>query len=85
MKKVVLFKVNAVTPRLSDEEVDPLEAEDNRGGSHDKSSEGWLPWDYDDLIDIRRIIEERMVIKQRIVIEAFLVGQNNNEIGRAHV
>ena len=78
--KILLYKINAVTPRLSDEEPDLLEQEDVEG-IMGVPSEGWLPWSYDDLIDIRRIIEERMPMKQRIVIEAFLLGQGCKEIG----
>jgi hypothetical protein len=78
--KILLYKINAVTPRLSDEEPDLLEQEDVEG-IMGVPSEGWLPWSHDDLIDIRRIIEERMPIKQRVVIEAFLLGQGCKEIG----
>jgi hypothetical protein len=31
MKKITIHKVNAATPRLSDEELDPLEQDDNEG------------------------------------------------------
>ena len=78
--KILFYKLNCAAPRLSDEEMDPLELDDNENGSQSKTSEGWVPWDYDDLIDIRRIIDERMPYKQKIVIEAFLVGQNNKDI-----
>ncbi len=76
----VIHKVNAANPRLSDEEVDPLEADDAESITSNKNTEGWVPWDIDDLIDIYRIIEERMPTKQRMVIEAFLLGQNNKDI-----
>ena len=77
----ITHKVNCANPRLSDEEVDPLEADDAESITSNKSSEGWVPWDMDDLIDIYRIIEERMPAKQRMVIEAFLLGQSNKDIG----
>ncbi len=80
MKTIIKYEINCSAPRLSDEEVDPLEADDIDGLSSNKNTEGWLPWSYDDLIDVRRIIEERMQEKQRIVIEAFLCGQNNRDI-----
>jgi len=44
-------------------------------------SEGWVPWNVDDLIDIRRIIDERMPSKQRQVIDAFLKGMNFDDMG----
>ena len=72
--------INCSKPRLSDEEMDPIEQDDSEAVSH-HSSEGWVPWDLDDLIDIRRIIEERMPIKQKQVIEAFLVGRTYLDVG----
>ena len=44
------------------------------------SNEGWLPWTHDDLIDIRKIIEERMPEKQRDILEAFLLGQSCKDL-----
>jgi hypothetical protein len=76
----IVHKVNSANPRLSDEEVDPLEADDAESITSNRNTEGWVPWDIDDLIDIYRIIEERMPSKQRVVIEAFLLGQNNKDI-----
>ena len=72
--------INCSKPRLSDEEMDPIEMDDFEGvsGHH---SEGWLPWDWDDLIDIRRVIEERMHEKQREILDAFLQGLSYNDIG----
>lgn len=71
--------VNCSKPRLSDEEMDPIEQDDD-GISH-HASEGWVPWDQDDLLDIRRIIEERLPIKQKQVIKAFLEGRNFEDMG----
>ena len=76
---IILHKINCAAPRLSDEEPDPLEQEDVEG-IMGTPSEGWLPWSHDDLIDIKRIIEERMPEKHRVVVEAFLLGQNNRDI-----
>ena len=76
----IVHKVNCANPRLSDEEVDPLEADDAESITSNKSVEGWVPWDIDDLIDIYRIIEDRMPEKQRMVVEAFLAGQSNKDI-----
>ena len=72
--------INCSKPRLSDEEMDPIEQDDVDGVSHHQS-EGWLPWDLDDLIDIKRIIDERMPFKQKQVIEAFLVGRTYLDVG----
>ena len=77
--KILLHKFNCASPRLSDEEPDPLEQEDTEG-IMGTPAEGWLPWTHDDLIDIRNIIESKMLPKQRIVIEAFLLGQNCHDI-----
>ena len=77
---ITKYKINCASPRLSDEEPDLLEQEDIEaiaGGS----SDGWLPWSHDDLLDIKRIIEERMPVKQREIIEAFLTGQGSKELG----
>jgi hypothetical protein len=71
--------INCSKPRLSDEEIDPIEQDDLDGVS--QQSEGWLPWNLDDLIDIRRIIEERMPFKQKQVIDAFLLGMTHIDIG----
>jgi hypothetical protein len=71
--------INCSRPRLSDEEMDPIEQDDSESVSQ-QSSEGWVPWDLDDLIDIRRIIDERMPMKQKQVIEAFLVGRTYTDV-----
>jgi hypothetical protein len=59
--------------------MDPIEQDDLDGISH--QSEGWVPWDLDDLIDIRRIIDERMPFKQKQVLEAFLSGMSYMDMG----
>jgi len=73
-------KVNAVAPRLSDEDVDPIEQDETENSSM-QVVEGWLPWDPEDIADIRRLIEQKMNTKQQFVIEAFLDGQNYHDIG----
>lgn len=77
---ITKYKFNCSSPRLSDEELDPLEQDDSDYPTG-HSSEGWLPWGYDDVIDIQNIIEKRMPEKQKIIIEAFLVGLNFNDLG----
>lgn len=72
-------KVNAVAPRLSDEDVDPIE-QDEAENSSMQVVEGWLPWDPEDIADIRRLIAEKMNTKQQFVIDAFLDGQNYHDI-----
>jgi DNA-directed RNA polymerase specialized sigma24 family protein len=74
--------INAARPRLSDEEVDPIEQEHNEKelyGNHE--TEGWLVWDHEDLFDVHRIISERLPGAQRQVIEAYLDGMSYKEIG----
>jgi hypothetical protein len=72
--------INYSKPRLSDEEMDPIEQDDSESVSSN-ASEGWVPWDLDDLIDIRRIIDERLTSKQKQVIDAFLLGFTYTDIG----
>ena len=75
MKKQLIHKINASKTRLSDEEIDPLE-KDDQDSIPEQIADGWLPWDQDDMLDIRRLIYERMETKQRDIMEAFLAGQN---------
>jgi hypothetical protein len=60
--------------------MDPIEQDDVDGVSQNQS-EGWLPWDLDDLIDIKRIIDERMPFKQKQVLEGFLAGMSFTDRG----
>lgn len=80
LKTKTKHKVNAVAPRLSDEDIDPIEQDDmDTVSSH--IVEGWLPWDPEDIIDIKRLISEKMPQKQQYVIEAFLDGLNYVDVG----
>jgi len=72
--------LNAARPRLSDEEIDPMEADDQESAQN-QPEDGWLPWDTDDLIDIHRIVQERMPQQQREILEAFLCGITFMEFG----
>jgi hypothetical protein len=72
-------KVNAVAPRLSDEDPDPLEQDDSEGATM-QVSEGWLPWTFEDMIDIKKLINTRMELKQKEVLTAFLAGLNHSDI-----
>ena len=72
-------KIKAATPRLSDEELDPIEQDENDGVSTEMM-EAYFPWSLEDIIDIRRLISERMPPKQREIFQAFLEGLTHNDI-----
>lgn len=75
LKTKTKHKINAVAPRLSDEDIDPIEQDDtDTVSSH--IVEGWLPWDPEDIMDIKRLIADKMPAKQQFIIEAFLDGLN---------
>jgi hypothetical protein len=79
MRTKTKHKINAIAPRLSDEDVDPIEQDDSESPSL-LNTEGWLLWSQEDINDIRRMIENKMPIKQQFVIDAFLDGQNYHDI-----
>jgi hypothetical protein len=79
MRTKTKHKVSAVAPRLSDEDVDPIEQDDTDGSSM-QIVEGWLPWDPEDIADIRRLISEKMPVKQQFIIEGFLDGLSYREL-----
>ena len=70
--------VNAAKPRLSDEELDLLELDEVDHG-HLDTTEEWLPWGDEDLIDIYKIID-KMSEQPKQIIEAFLEGKNFRDI-----
>jgi hypothetical protein len=72
-------KINAAITRLSDEDPDPIEKDDIAEGYH-LLEEGWLPWEPEDILDIRRLIDHHMNVKQKKVFVAFLNGQSYNDI-----
>ena len=77
--KPKIHKISAaITPRLSDEDLDPIEVEDNKHAS-DPSIEGFLLWDPEDVEDIRRVIG-RMTAKQQFVMDSFLDGLSYGDI-----
>lgn len=80
MKKIVIHKVNAATPRLSDEELDPLEQDDNEGVTAEMI-EGYLVWTTDDISDIRNLIDYRVSDKERAILTAFLEGLTYLDLG----
>jgi len=73
-------KINPVAPRLSDEDIDPIEQDDSDNISN-HITEGWQPWDQEDIDDIRRLIEDKMPAKQKFIIEGFLDGLTHVELG----
>lgn len=79
MRKTTTHKVNAMAPRLSDEDPDPIE-QDETDGISASIIEGWLPWEPDDIADIRKLIAERLPAKQQFIIEAFLDGLTYNDV-----
>ena len=72
-------KISAVAPRLSDEDIDPIEQDDSEGVSN-QVIEGWQPWDQEDIEDIRRLIVNKMPVKQQFIIEGFLDGLSYVEL-----
>lgn len=80
MKTKTKHKVNAIAPRLSDEDIDPLEKEDSVE-PNPPILEGWLPWNPEDVSDIRRMISDVLPTKQQFVLEAFLDGLNYADVG----
>jgi hypothetical protein len=73
MRTKTKHKVKAMVPRLSDEDIDPIEQDDSDSVSF-QIVEGWLPWDPEDIVDIRRLIAQKMPVKQRYILESFLDG-----------
>jgi len=73
-------KVQAVAPRLSDEDPDPIEQDETEGITM-PIVEGWLPWEAEDLNDIRKLIDEYMPPMYQEIFNAFLDGLNYKDIG----
>ena len=75
-------KVQAVAPRLSDEDPDPIEQDESESiASSIIEGAGWLPWDMEDMDDIKRLMSKNMPEKSRKVLDAFLQGLSYNDIG----
>lgn len=68
-----------MNPRLSDEDPDPIEQDESEGISS-SMIEGWLPWDPEDIQDIRKLIATKLPPKQQFILEAFLDGLNYNDV-----
>ncbi len=74
-------KIQAVAPRLSDEDPDPIEQDEIEGiPSSIIENPGWLMWDSEDIADIKRLIYNRMPKKPKQILDAFLQGLSYNDI-----
>lgn len=80
IRKNKFHKIKAATPRLSDEEMDELEKGDNEGTSSEMI-EAYFPWSPEDILDIRRLINEKMESRQQYIFVAFLEGLTYNDLG----
>jgi len=79
MRLKTKHKINATAPRLSDEDPDPIEQDEIEGISS-AIIDGWLPWDPEDISDIRRLIAEKLPPKQQFIMEAFLDGLSYTDV-----
>jgi hypothetical protein len=77
----IKHKINATSPRLSDEDLDPLEQDDPPAEANAWMSDGWLLWDPEDIADIKKLIGDKMATKQKFIIESFLDGLNYSDVG----
>lgn len=73
-------KVNASTPRLSDEDIDPLEQDDVAETIGQQIVEHWTFREQTDIEDIRNIID-KLPVKSRYILEAFLDGKTYHDVG----
>ena len=80
LKTKTKYKFNGVAPRLSDEDLDPLEQDDPPAEINAWMSEGWLSWDPEDIADIKRLIAEKLPKKQQFILESFLDGLNYTDV-----
>ena len=73
--------VKAAAPRLSDEDPDPIEQDENENVNYITSEGvGWLSWDADDIADIKRLIANKMLPESKKILNAFLLGLSYNDI-----
>ena len=74
-------KIQAVAPRLSDEDRDPIEEDENDTVTTSiTDGAGWLSWDSEDIADVKRIIATRMPENSKKILQAFLNGLTYNDI-----
>jgi hypothetical protein len=79
MRKITIYKVSATAPRLSDEDPDPIEQDETEGVSS-SIIEGWLPWDPEDITDVRRLVEEKLPPKQKFIMDSFWDGLTYTDV-----
>lgn len=80
MKRIIIHKINAATPRLSDEELDPLEQDDGEGVPSEMI-DGYLIWTTDDISDVRNLIEFYLAEQERKILSAFIEGLTYQDMG----
>ena len=80
MKKIIIHKINAATPRLSDEEVDPIEQDDSDGITTE-SIEGFVLWSSEDILDVHKLIAERLGEQEKEILCAFMEGYTYIDVG----
>lgn len=79
MKKITIYKISATAPRLSDEDPDPIEQDDTDNVST-PIVDGWLPWDPEDIADVRKVIANNLPPKQQFILESFLDGLTYSDV-----
>jgi len=79
MRTKTKYKINATAPRLSDEDIDPIEKDDSQE-SYPQMVEGWLPWEPEDISDIRKLIDMFLPPKQKFIMDAFLDGLSYKDV-----
>ena len=80
MKKIIVHKINAITPRLSDEEPDPIEQDDSDGITTE-AIEGFVLWSSEDILDVHKLIAERLGEKEKEILCAFIEGFTYIDVG----
>ena len=80
MKKIIVHKINAAKPRLSDEEVDPIQQDDSDGITTE-SIEGFVLWSSEDILDVHKLIAERLGEQEKEILCAFMEGYTYIDVG----
>lgn len=79
MRTKTKHKINASTPRLSDEDIDPIEKDDIEN-LNQHVFENWMAWEQTDMEDVINVID-KLPAKQSYILEAFLDGLTYHDIG----
>lgn len=72
------YKVNATAPRLSDEDIDPIEKDDAENVNQ-QLIDNWEPLEQTEIEDIQNIIN-RLPAKQQFILTAFLDGLTYHDV-----